>query len=81
MELAKWHRVYKHDGKTKKSETALDVLEVYDANVFPTIYTLIYILVTLPVSIATAERFFSTLHLLNIGSVLVNYIFLNKQTR
>lgn len=58
--LAKGQRVYKNYGRTKIPETALDVLEVCDKDMFPTIYSQIHILATLPVSVATAERSFST---------------------
>jgi hypothetical protein len=45
----------------KIPETALEVLDVCDVDMFPAIHTLIHILATLPVSVATAERSFSTL--------------------
>ncbi|XP_025192639.1 52 kDa repressor of the inhibitor of the protein kinase-like [Melanaphis sacchari] len=57
--LAKWNRVKMNNGKIP--ETALEVLDVCDVDMFPAIHTLIHILATLPVSVATAERSFSTL--------------------
>lgn len=59
--LTKWLRVNKNDGRSKIPKTALEVLEVCDKDMFPTINSLIHILATLPVSVATAERSFSTL--------------------
>lgn len=57
--LAKWNRVKMNNGRIP--ETALEVLNVCDVDMFPAIHTLIHILATLPVSVATAERSFSTL--------------------
>lgn len=57
--LAKWNRVKMNNGRIP--ETALEVLDVCDVDMFPAIHTLIHILATLPVSVATAERSFSTL--------------------
>lgn len=57
--LEKWLRV-----NTEKSDipiTALEVLKVTDQDMFPAIHILINILFALPVSVATAERTFSTL--------------------
>lgn len=59
--LEKWQRVTRENGKSEIPETALDVLEVCDRDMFPAIHTLIHILASLPVSVATAERSFSTL--------------------
>ena len=57
--LAKWNRVKMNNGRIP--EIALEVLDVCDVDMFPAIHTLIHILATLPVSVATAERSFSTL--------------------
>ncbi|KAE9542310.1 hypothetical protein AGLY_003437 [Aphis glycines] len=56
---AKWNRVKMNNGRIP--ETALEVLDVCDVDMFPAIHTLIHILATLPVSVATAESSFSTL--------------------
>lgn len=42
-------------------ETVLEVLDVCDSDILPTIRSLLHVLATLPVSIASAERSFSTL--------------------
>lgn len=41
--------------------TAIDALNKCDPNIFPTVYQLLSIVCTLPISVATAERSFSTL--------------------
>ena len=41
--------------------TALDALNACDADLFPIIHTFLTVLASLPVSVATAERSFSTL--------------------
>ena len=41
--------------------TAIDALGKCDPNIFPTVYQLLSIVCTLPMSVATAERSFSTL--------------------
>lgn len=45
----------------KLPKTALDTLEACDGDIFPAIHALLKILSTLPVSVASAERTFSTL--------------------
>lgn len=45
----------------KVPNTALDALEACDTDIFPTIHAFLKILSTLPVSVASAERSFSTL--------------------
>ena len=45
----------------RRSECAIDVLNSCDEKMYPNIHTLLKIFVTLPVTVSTAERSFSTL--------------------
>lgn len=55
----KWSREERNGGNLPC--TALEALEACDKDIFPTINSLLKILCTLPVSVASAERSFSTL--------------------
>lgn len=57
--LTKWKRELSQHKELPK--TVLEVLDLCDQDLFPTIRSLLLILATLPVSVATAERSFSTL--------------------
>lgn len=58
---AKWSRE-KEEGM-KIPNCAIEVLKCCDEDIFPTVRTLLQILITLPVSVASAERSFSSLKL------------------
>ncbi|XP_050505348.1 52 kDa repressor of the inhibitor of the protein kinase-like [Diabrotica virgifera virgifera] len=58
---AKWSRE-KEEGM-KIPNCAIEVLKCCDGDMFPTVRTLLQILITLPVSVASAERSFSSLKL------------------
>lgn len=55
----KWRRISLQGGPLPGS--AFEALDACDSDMFPSISTLLAILATLPVSVATAERSFSTL--------------------
>ncbi|XP_040275821.1 52 kDa repressor of the inhibitor of the protein kinase-like [Bufo bufo] len=57
--LTKWKRELSQNNEIP--QTVLEVLDVCDKDLFPTIRSLLLILATLPVSVASAERSFSTL--------------------
>lgn len=57
-EVKMWHSFLK---TINKSNNILEYLDVCDSLIFPNVYKLIKILVTLPVTTCTAERSFSTL--------------------
>ncbi|XP_077306272.1 52 kDa repressor of the inhibitor of the protein kinase-like [Lithobates pipiens] len=57
--LTKWKRELSQHKEVPK--TVLEVLDLCEQDLFPTIRSLLLILATLPVSVATAERSFSTL--------------------
>uniref|UniRef100_A0A6P7GLU4 52 kDa repressor of the inhibitor of the protein kinase-like n=1 Tax=Diabrotica virgifera virgifera TaxID=50390 RepID=A0A6P7GLU4_DIAVI len=62
-ELDLWRNHWKNEKErnAKLPDEVTKVLDVCDANTFPIIHNLLKILATLPVSVATAERSFSTL--------------------
>lgn len=55
----KWERENRYKGKLPA--TAIEAMDACDKDMFPSIYSLLKILATLPVSVASAERTFSTL--------------------
>lgn len=55
----KWERENRCKGKLPA--TAIEAMDACDKDMFPSIYSLLKILATLPVSVASAERTFSTL--------------------
>lgn len=57
--VAKWNRIVEKGGELPDSVSA--ALDACDRVMYPAIHTLLWILVTLPVTAATAERSFSTL--------------------
>ncbi|XP_053547017.1 52 kDa repressor of the inhibitor of the protein kinase-like [Bombina bombina] len=62
-EICLWLTKWKSELSQKKEipQTVLEVLDVCDQDLFPTIRSLLLVLATLPVSVASAERSFSTL--------------------
>uniref|UniRef100_A0A8C5QC55 52 kDa repressor of the inhibitor of the protein kinase n=1 Tax=Leptobrachium leishanense TaxID=445787 RepID=A0A8C5QC55_9ANUR len=62
-ELSLWLTKWKRELSNQKDipQTVLEVLDLCDQDLFPTIRSLLLILATLPVSVASAERSFSTL--------------------
>lgn len=56
-----WKRKWAAVDVTSRPSTTMDALASCEKNIFPNIYELLKILAILPVSIATAERSFSTL--------------------
>uniref|UniRef100_A0A8C5QST3 Repressor of the inhibitor of the protein kinase n=1 Tax=Leptobrachium leishanense TaxID=445787 RepID=A0A8C5QST3_9ANUR len=62
-ELSLWLTKWKRELSNQKDipQTVLEVLDLCDQGLFPTIRSLLLILATLPVSVASAERSFSTL--------------------
>lgn len=59
MWVSKWERMIASGSDIPK--TAVETMDQCDADVYPNIKRLLHILATLPVSVATAERSFSTL--------------------
>lgn len=62
-ELTLWknHWTSEKENGVKLPSDILEVLEKCDFNIFPMVHSLLKILATLPVSVASAERTFSTL--------------------
>ncbi|XP_063235854.1 52 kDa repressor of the inhibitor of the protein kinase-like [Bacillus rossius redtenbacheri] len=58
---AKWFRELKASDEVEVPKTAMEAILKCEEEMFPTIFKLLKILVTLPISVATAERSFSTL--------------------
>ncbi|KAK3910159.1 52 kDa repressor of the inhibitor of the protein kinase [Frankliniella fusca] len=59
MWVQKWRRIKLQGGDIP--ESAIQTIDACDSDMYPSIHTLLKILATLPVSVATAERSFSTL--------------------
>lgn len=57
--IRKWQREIESGSNVPK--TAIETIEMCDMDIYPNIAKLLYILATLPVSVATAERTFSAL--------------------
>ncbi|KAK3909080.1 52 kDa repressor of the inhibitor of the protein kinase [Frankliniella fusca] len=60
-ELTMWQEKWKAIASSEHPQSSLDALRSSDLDVYPVIHTLLYVLTTLPVSNATAERSFSAL--------------------
>ena len=56
-----WRRKWERDREGILPKNALATLDVCDADIFPLIKSMLHILATLPASVASAERSFSTL--------------------